>query len=74
MIPSPAVTGSTFSFRGSTAVFEVQQQFSRFNSSFRGSTAGFSRFNLHLSNEQNPSCLGYIGDYATQIYGDYKPL
>ena len=27
------------------------------------------------SNEKNPSCLGYIGDYATQLYGDYnKPL
>ena len=29
-----------------------------------------------LSNEKRaPSCLGYIGDYTTQLYGDYnKPL
>ena len=28
-----------------------------------------------LSNEKYPSCLGYIGDYTTQLYGDYnKPL
>ena len=24
---------------------------------------------------KNPGCLGYIGDYTTQLYGDYfKPL
>ena len=29
----------------------------------------------HLSNENNPGCLGYIGDYTTQLYRDYnKPL
>ena len=28
-----------------------------------------------LSNEKNPGCLGYIGDYTTQLYRDYnKPL
>ena len=28
-----------------------------------------------LSNEKNPGCLGYIGDYTTQVYRDYdKPL
>ena len=28
-----------------------------------------------MSNEKQPGCLGYIGDYTTQIYGDYsKPL
>ena len=25
----------------------------------------------NLSNENNPWCLGYIGDYMTQLYGDY---
>ena len=25
----------------------------------------------HLSNEEKPSCLGCIWDYATQLYGDY---
>ena len=30
---------------------------------------------MPLSNEKNPGCLGYIGDYTTQLYGDYhKPL
>ncbi len=28
-----------------------------------------------LSNEKYPGCLGYMGDYTTQLYGDYnKPL
>ena len=25
-------------------------------------------------NEKNPSCLGYIGDYTTQLNGDYNKL
>ena len=25
-----------------------------------------------LSNEQNPGCLGYIGDYTTQVHRDYS--
>ncbi len=25
-----------------------------------------------LSNEKNPGCLGYIGDYTTQLYRDYN--
>ena len=30
---------------------------------------------IHLSNEKNPGCLGYIRDYTTQVYRDYdKPL
>ena len=30
---------------------------------------------LQLSHEKNPGWLGYIGDYTTQLYGDYsKPL
>ena len=29
----------------------------------------------HLSNEKSSGWLGYIGDYTTQLYGDYnKPL
>ena len=29
----------------------------------------------HMSNEKNPGCLGYIGDYTTRLYRDYnKPL
>ena len=28
----------------------------------------------HLSNEKRPSCLGYIGDYTTQLTGNHKPL
>ena len=32
-------------------------------------------FESYLSNEKNPGCLGYIGDYTTQLYGDYnKPF
>ena len=28
-----------------------------------------------MSNEKSPGCLGYIGDYTTQLCGDYnKPL
>ncbi len=28
-----------------------------------------------MSNEENPGCLGYIGDYTTQLCGHYhKPL
>ena len=30
---------------------------------------------LQMSNEKNPCCLGCIGDYTTQIYGDFnKPI
>ncbi len=30
---------------------------------------------FQLSHEENPGWLGYIGDYTTQLYGDYnKPL
>ena len=30
---------------------------------------------FHMSHEKNPGWLGYIGDYTTQLYGDYnKPL
>ena len=30
---------------------------------------------IDMNNEKNPGCLGYIGDYTTQLYGDYnKPL
>ena len=25
-----------------------------------------------MSSVQNPGCLGYIGDYTTQVYGDYN--
>ena len=29
----------------------------------------------YVSNEKKTNCLGYIGDYTTQLYGDYdKPL
>ena len=29
----------------------------------------------HLSNEKKRGCLGYIGDFTTQLYRDYnKPL
>ncbi len=29
----------------------------------------------HLSNEKNPGCFRYIGDYTTQLYRDYnKPV
>ena len=27
---------------------------------------------VHLSNDKNPGCLGFIGDYTTQLYGDYN--
>ncbi len=33
------------------------------------------RLQLQLSSEKNLGCLGYIGDYTTQLCGDYnKPL
>ena len=25
---------------------------------------------FYLSNEKTPGCLGYRGDYTTQLYGD----
>ena len=29
----------------------------------------------HMSNAKNPACVGYIGDYTTQIYREYnKPF
>jgi len=32
-------------------------------------------FKAILSNGKNPGCLGYIGDYTIQLYGDdYKPI
>ena len=35
---------------------------------------GFSGWQ-HMSHEKSPGWLGYIGDYTTQLYGDYnKPL
>ena len=31
--------------------------------------------NLQMSNEKNSGCLGYLGDYTTQVCGDYnEPL
>ena len=36
---------------------------------------GFIWAKHYVSNEKNPGCLGYIGDYTTQLYRDYnKPL
>ena len=29
---------------------------------------------FYMSNEKSPGWLGYIGDYTTQLYRDYKPL
>ena len=32
---------------------------------------------INMSNEKNPrgpSCLGYIRDYSTQLYGDYNEI
>ena len=35
----------------------------------------FSNVSIELSNEKGPVCLGLIGDYTTQLYGDYdEPL
>ena len=37
------------------------------------SKVGFSTW--YMSNEKNPGCLGYTGDYITQLYRDYnRPL
>ena len=36
-----------------------------FEMSIRILGRGFS----NLNSEKNPSCLGYIGDYTTQLYG-----
>ena len=44
----------------------------------RSSTNGASSWSLQVdsdfdvSNEEKPWLLGYIGDYTTQLYGDYK--
>ena len=39
----------------------------------RGKSVAVAVF--HLSHEKFPGCLGYIGDYTTQLYADYsKPL
>ena len=49
-----------------------------FISSNRAPQTGWSRFAGpgEVSNEKRaPGCLGYIGDYTTQLYGDYsKPV
>ena len=30
---------------------------------------------IQVSNEKNPGCLGYVGDYTTQLNRDYnKPI
>ena len=29
-------------------------------------------FGIHVSNAKKPDCLGYIGDYTTHGYRDYK--
>ena len=29
-------------------------------------------FHDQLRNEKNPGCLGYVGDYTTQLHGDYN--
>ena len=43
-----------------------------FNQSFRNLSTCLPR---GWENGQNPGCLGYIGDYTTQLYRDcYKPL
>ena len=35
----------------------------------------FSNFTFPSEQWKNPGCLGYIGDYTTQLYRDYsKPL
>ena len=35
----------------------------------------YLREGCHLNNEKNLRCLGCIGDYTTQLYGDYnKPF
>ena len=40
-----------------------------------GTPSGNKHHLLNLSSENNPSCLGYIGDYTTQLYWDYnEPL
>ena len=31
----------------------------------------WQRKSSDLTNEKSPGCLGYIGDYTTQLYGDY---
>ena len=39
------------------------------------SIAGGTTQSLQMSNEKNPGCLVYIGDYTTQLYRDSnKPL
>ena len=63
--------------KGTKRVFEVEDV-----ESFGSSPWGFGKYAIfgpilpvlkrHLSNEKNPGCLG---DYTTQLYGDYhKPL
>ena len=33
------------------------------------------KFCWHMSNEKYPGCLGFVGDYTTQLYRDYnKPI
>ena len=37
----------------------------------RGPLVGGGWFCRHMSNEKKPGCLGFIGDYTIQLYGDY---
>jgi len=32
------------------------------------------RWTRYQSSDRNPGCLGYIGDYTTQLYRDYKNI
>ena len=34
------------------------------------SSLTYTNLFYQLSNEENPGCLGYIGDYTAQFYGD----
>ena len=59
-IPSEQVfCGYTFFFFGGGGVQILLQQM-------------FGCLGFHLSNEQKHGCLGYIGEYTTQFWGDYN--
>ena len=47
----------------------------KLNENLVSNPEGADIFGWYLSNEKNPAYLGYIGDYTTQLCGDYsKPL
>ena len=66
------IKGSITYVEGFTAVGELEKTLNSYH--FRASKLS-ARPSLPILSEKSEKCFGYIGDYTTQVYGDYiKPL